>query len=290
MKQLKVYYAKLNNMGDLLNEYIIPMVTGCEVVHCEKVNQFSVMGIGSCGGAVWGGKEDGLAGKMKDAAKRTMCLTSSAPCAVWGTGFLKDFGDRKLSLLRPSVRFIAVRGAKSKAIVERSLGRSTDLVMCDGGILSAELMDRTPVRKHAVGLVPHYHEIELFEKNGITARFKELYPDGVVIDLRKPPLDVIREIGECDAIISSSLHGCIVADSFGIPNVRMRTSSIPGSGFKFDDYYSGFGLDVPALDVTSPQKLPTIEMVNERYVITPQMVSRKKEEMASCLKDFVSNL
>ena len=66
MDFVKAYYAKLNNMGDLLNEYLIPSVIGKRVIHCENVATFQIMGVGSCGGAIWGNKEDGTKKKLKD--------------------------------------------------------------------------------------------------------------------------------------------------------------------------------------------------------------------------------
>ena len=52
------------------------------------------------------------------------------------------------------------------------------------------------------------------------------------------PLDVIDQITSCRKILSSSLHGLIVADAYRIPNARLILSNlICGGDFKFDDYY-----------------------------------------------------
>lgn len=41
--------------------------------------------------------------------------------------------------------------------------------------------------------------------------------------------------------MSTSLHGLIVADSYGIPNAWIKQpQDIGGNGYKFDDYYSAF--------------------------------------------------
>jgi pyruvyltransferase len=45
---------------------------------------------------------------------------------------------------------------------------------------------------------------------------------------------------ECKIVLSSSLHGLVLADSFQIPNKRIVLSNnIIGGDFKFKDYYSG---------------------------------------------------
>ena len=52
--------------------------------------------------------------------------------------------------------------------------------------------------------------------------------------------DVIDEIKKCECVISSSLHGLIISDAYGIANVRVKFSdSIKGGDFKYKDYYSG---------------------------------------------------
>lgn len=290
MDFVKAYYAKLNNMGDLLNEYLIPSVIGKRVIHCENVATFQIMGVGSCGGAIWGNKEDGTKEKLKDTIKHTACSVSKGKCAVWGTGFLKDYYPRKLQLLRNDVSFIAVRGALSKRIIEHSLGIEINPVMCDGGILAAELFDSVPQKRFGVGLIPHYNEQHLIRKTGIQEAFENRFSHATLIDLRQDPLAVIKKIGECELILSSSLHGCVVADSFRIPNMRIKFSDIPGSGFKFDDYYSGFGLDIPPIVLESYSTLPSEEQIVTQYQITNQMVELKKKQMANCLTTFVSNL
>lgn len=290
MKKIKVYYAKLNNMGDLLNEYIVPKVTGMEIEHCENMAMFEVMGIGSCGGAIWGHKVPTFVDRSKDVIKKCASHFNSEPCAIWGTGFIEDFADRGIYLLRDNTQFIALRGARTKETIQKALGREISPVLCDGGILSSILIKKSIQKKYMVGLIPHFMEISLIESRGIMEYFKNTYPNGTVIDLRKNPMEVIEEISQCEFVISSSLHGCIVADSFGIPNIRVSFSNIPGTGYKFDDYYSGFGLEIPAVLVNKPEELPTLEVVGQNYQIKPDVVETKKNDMIMVLNDFVRSM
>ena len=46
-KQIKVYYTKLHNMGDQLNELILEKCFGCEVVRCSFL-EGELCAIGSC--------------------------------------------------------------------------------------------------------------------------------------------------------------------------------------------------------------------------------------------------
>jgi hypothetical protein len=52
-------------------------------------------------------------------------------------------------------------------------------------------------------------------------------------------MSVVKAISECKLILSQSLHGLIVADALGIPNVWIEPSSkMIGGEFKFHDYFS----------------------------------------------------
>lgn len=273
-------------MGDLLNEYIIPEVTGEAVVNCPNAIKFDIMGIGSYGAAIWANKEDTLSSISKDLVKKVYGKFTTKPCAVWGTGFFRDYSDRPLYLLRKNVSFIAVRGALSQKIIEKSLSREIEPVLCDGGILSSKLIKDPIIKKYRVGFIPHYKEHDLCKENGLWKHFSE-NTERTIINLRDEPLEVIKRISECEFIVSSSLHGCIVADSFNIPNIRVSISDIPGTGFKFDDYYSGFGLNNPAIHIKKIADIPEETRIKESYKITKSMVDEKKIAMEECLRKYV---
>lgn len=114
-----------------------------------------------------------------------------------------------------------------------------DVVFGDPLLLASELVavERETVE---LGVIPHWSDTTLLD------RFAYLNP--VFIDPQGDPLDVIRQIGACRKIVSSSLHGVVVADSFGIPRrmeaaPRLLTNKHEGGFFKFQDYASA--LEVP---------------------------------------------
>ena len=68
----------------------------------------------------------------------------------------------------------------------------------------------------------------------------------MLIDPTGDPLNVLRLIGSCTKVISSSLHGLIVADAFGIPRraerfAGMEANRHEGGDFKFRDYGASIG-------------------------------------------------
>lgn len=110
-------------------------------------------------------------------------------------------------------------------------GLRGDFAIGDMGLLANELV-RIDTKKHALGIVPHWSDTEL----AFRPEFSRYEP--VVIDPRGDPLDVIAEIGACEKIVCSSLHGMILADAFAIPRRFEYTSrfGVEGGVFKFKDY------------------------------------------------------
>ena len=287
-KPIKTYYYNPNIMGDLLNELLIPKITSRSIEQCLNPMRFDLMGIGSCGSSVWANRfaKPSLAERSKDCIKIVGGKLNHKPCAVWGTGFIRDYTDRNLILIRNNISFIAVRGALSKNIIEKSLGSSIDPVLCDGGILASELISEPINKRYRIGFIPHFKEHRIASEIGLIQLLDQM-DDAIMIDLRNEPISVIKQIAGCEYIVSSSLHGCIVADSFHIPNIRVRISDIPGSGFKFDDYYSGFGIECPALIIKDASDFPDPRIIKDKYQIDAQAVEKKKEDMAKCLKRFI---
>lgn len=153
--------------------------------------------------------------------------------ADW-TGFVagagKLFGDSAVTLPRATV--MGVRGPLS---AKSFPGRH--LVLGDPGLLADQLV--APVEKrYDLGLVPHWSDDTLEHR----PEFTKFNPH--VIRSTGDPLEVIREIGRCKKIVSSSLHGVIVADAFAIPRRTEMTALFAREGgtFKFRDYNGSIGM------------------------------------------------
>lgn len=115
-------------------------------------------------------------------------------------------------------------------------GMRGDFAIGDPGILADELV--VAHKEHKLGLVPHWSDTELEHR----PEFKQYKP--LIIRPDGHPLDVLRQIGSCRKIVSSSLHGIIVADAFGIPRRTETTSRFlkEGGDWKFRDHNAAVGV------------------------------------------------
>lgn len=103
----------------------------------------------------------------------------------------------------------------------------------DPAILVSRFIERRENPVYEYGIIPHYSE-----KNSPLVRELCKREDCFLIDPQHPIGDVITQISLSSHIISSSLHGLVVSDSFGIPNVWTRFTTSSGIGqFKFFDYF-----------------------------------------------------
>ncbi len=146
--------------------------------------------------------------------------------AIWGSGLIRDH-----EYPLPRARVLAVRGH----LTRERIGAADDVALGDPGLLVARWV-RRPRRRWDVGLVPHGHHrahadfLALAESEGLSVR---------IIDVHQSAPGAVRDIAACGAIVTTSLHGLVTADAFGIPAVwTLLAPPLEGGDFKFRDYES----------------------------------------------------
>jgi hypothetical protein len=149
-------------------------------------------------------------------------LQTSRTLHVWGTGLIRQ--DAPVEWPQEMI-VCATRGALSADALD------ADVPHGDPGILASLLLERRPAKRAGVGLVPHYVDME-------DLRMADLPHGWTIIDPRQPVHAVIEAIAAAELVVSSSLHGLIVADSLGIPCIWAKTAErLAGSpDFKFRDH------------------------------------------------------
>lgn len=269
-KKLRVYYADVPNMGDLLNKDIIKKCFGYDVVRNTYLTG-EISGIGS-----------GLGNYTYEDVQWKNVLKAMSSVVfpkvyIWGTGFV-SYKDIDSKFYKRKTTICAVRGELSKKRVEKILGYKLNVSLADAGILASYLLEKMPEKKYDVGIIAHYKE----QKDPCFARLLKRFSGSVFIDVRNSPYEVTKKIAECKVIISSSLHGLIIADSLGVPNRHIVvTDNLLGDGFKFDDYYSAYGLK-HEFTVMSENDIVSLDDVVKEYKIRKDMVEEKKKAMIGC--------
>ncbi len=196
---------------------------------------------------------------------------------VWGSGLMEE---RAHPL--PQARFLAVRGELTRELA----GVQGPVALGDPGMLMARHL-RRPRTKWDVGIVPHGHHrrheglAELARTEGARVR---------VINVHQGAAAAVREIAACRSVITTSLHGLVTADSYGIPAAWTTLEPPLGGGdFKFRDYetaltpgrtrYVGFDpeLSLAALEATA-------------RTVDAEMVARRSDDLERSLSRVVEML
>lgn len=207
-----------NNFGDDINIPIIEAISGRKVVlwrncvHWE--NTENIIAIGSI--------------LEYDIDEKTI---------VWGSGAM--MGDIKLKH-RPK-KVCSVRGYLSQEYLQNQ-GIDCPSVFGDPALLLPYIYKSDTKKKFKYGIVPHIVDYELPH----VKKFRSQNSEVLFIKLQgyRKWQDIVDQINSCEIIISSSLHGLIVSDAYGIPNVRVVFSDlIKGGDFKFLDYFSSVNRD-----------------------------------------------
>ena len=102
----------------------------------------------------------------------------------------------------------------------------------------------------------------------------------------------IKMYEKCQAIVSSSLHGIIFAESLGIPNTRLRLSDQPGD-YKFSDFYMSYRgiMGPPPVTVPDPNTSSSNHLQSSfDNVLQPKSYLDREKYAQRVLKSFPIHL
>ena len=153
---------------------------------------------------------------------------------VWGSGINGKVDPKMHTFSGLDVR--AVRGPLTKKYLEDK-GIAVPDVFGDPGILAPLFYNKEWMQRDQlpceVLLIRHFNEDITRYQDLITEGTKLLSPDC-------HPYQFIQAIVNAKLVVSSSLHGVILAEAYGVPAVYFKS----GNGehdFKYHDYYLGTG-------------------------------------------------
>ncbi len=199
------------NWGDDINVWFIEMVSGKMVVPAEmlffpkKRKKYCVIG-----------------------TVIPWCINSKT--VVWGSGY----GLANEELKHKPSKVLAVRGPLTRDWL-LSQGVDCPPVFGDPALLLPRYYQPKSISKNRVGLILHHRDWDVLDKEAISI----MESGAILINLTQYDCwtDIIDQICSCDIVLSSSLHGMIVADAYGVPNVFVEFAFHHSSYFKYYDYF-----------------------------------------------------
>ena len=201
-------YINTDNFGDALNVPLLKLLTSCKVAEVDCMLNEPDENLFMIGSII------------------QLCNRNTI---VWGSGIISK--DR-LPTVEPK-KILAVRGPLSRDIL-LSKGYDCTEIYGDPALLLPKYYNPKVKSKYSVGIIPHYmdknHQVILSMNND----------DVKVIDINSGRnwKSFVKQVLECKSIVSSSLHGLIIADAYKTPNVWVEFSdNVIGDGFKFRDYF-----------------------------------------------------
>jgi Polysaccharide pyruvyl transferase len=180
-------------------------------------------------------------GHIRSAARGGLAVVGSilhfGPRYSWGPGLIQHPQPLKAT----TETIFAMRGPKSYRDMVRQRPppiRIPNIVGDIGSFMSWFYQPHNQVQRYELCIIPHY-----VDKNApFIAKLKKIMnssnDDLAILDITAPVTRLMDDIVKCRFILSSSLHGIIFSDSYGIPNAHVELSGkVFGKGHKFDDYY-----------------------------------------------------
>lgn len=179
---------------------------------------------------------------------------------ILGAGLIKDI-RQKFS----SATILSLRGELTK----RNLGIKDEIILGDPGLLAGKIIQKRAHKEYKLGIIPHFFD----KDNQAIIQIYKKYPHEVcMIDVAKPPIKVFEAIDRCEFILSSSLHGLVVADALNIPNAWLVLSNkVARDGFKYYDYASIFGGEYISFRISGEENLD--DLINFTHKVNTSVVN-----------------
>lgn len=253
------YWDFVPNWGDTVNPYLVQKITGRNTVSSNKIFNYKhkpeLLGIGSI-----------ISGDLSN-------------FVIWGSGVL----SAETTIYHKPKEVLALRGHNSLKKI-REVGGDCN-VFGDPVLLFPEIFSNVNIAKtHRYGIVPHYSDktkpgiVQLAAMNDASVK---------IIDIQTDTETFVKDVLSCENIISSSLHGLILAEAYGIPTCRiMLSENLKRGDFKFYDYYSGVG--IKTMDTVLIHD--NINKWKEAFLkCSVKDISFNKNELSGSIKEYFNN-
>ena len=166
----------------------------------------------------------------------TITMLTTKDTVIWGGGVI----DENAKMPSKPKKVLAVRGPLTRNyLLRHSIDCPT--IYGDPALLLPLYYKPQKGKQFKLGIIPHYDDYG----NPLLDKLKK---DSNILFIKMEDydswLEVIEQIYSCENIASSSLHGLIIAEAYGIPNLWIEISGqLLGGHFKFHDFFCSLGED-----------------------------------------------
>jgi len=163
-------------------------------------------------------------------------------------GYAMQRGINFDALRDPNTTIASVRGPDTASLLRNhSVDHSDFLPNIDPGLLAGTLvwphLRNKPQRgstgasekPRRVCLIPHGSDVA-FERHA-----RRFWTDIHILSVHQRASKMAIAMGECNLILSTSLHGLVFADAFQIPSIWIHSKGTSQKPFKFNDYFASLG-------------------------------------------------
>lgn len=208
------YWRGVPNLGDSVSARIVAGLSGRRIVAVERGDRRKLLACGS------------------------VAHRARAGDLVWGSGTIEP--DRPPESRDVDVR--AVRGPRTRAMLRRA-GIPCPEVYGDPALLLPRVLPRRRAApRFRLAIVPHYQDKPRVRSDDPAVRVLE----SRVLDIQGELETFLDALLECERVVSSSLHGLVFAEAYGIPAAELRVGDdVRGAEHKFADYFEGTGRERP---------------------------------------------
>ena len=219
--EVKLQGKTKENYGDLLGKYLVERISNKKVVW-SKPSTISFRDLFSPIYVTIG----------------SILTHANKKCVVWGSGIISR------EVIIKKAKFLAVRGPQTRKLLLEQ-GHQVPEIYGDPAILLPRYYNPDVKKEFTLGIVPHYIDYKqvsewVKDKNDI-----------LLINMMTNDIEAVTDqFLKCERIVSSSLHGIIIAHAYEIPAVWQRFSNKPfGDNIKFQDYFESVQIPTYINDV-----------------------------------------
>lgn len=228
------WYSAKFNFGDWIGPQLVQAYTGRQPVQSDR---------------------PGVGGRVLYSVGSILHRVTRNNVDVWGSGLMRPLTAKEIEVRSAlkGVKIHAVRGKETRRELQESLGWDVPEVYGDPALLLPDIIHPAEAPHGQVAVVPHYVHLPQLDLQGIGGR---------LVDVRGDVKTVVEQLAGASAVVSSSLHGLIVAQAYGVPWVWLDVTDhqLGGKDFKFEDFFTCLDRNAVSRVRISKEQLATTDL------------------------------